>query len=295
MDTGPHRPGQAEAEFLAEYDPARFERPSLTVDMVICTVASAAEENYRKLPAKELQVLLVQRPEHPFQGWWALPGGFVTANEGLDAAAARTLRRETHIDGIYLEQLYTWGEVDRDPRTRVISCSYLSLIDATALPVPVQAGTGAAAVRWFTLGEELVAETRSPPEGLHTQTLRLRLVSDDIALTATLQVVRRTVGRATHTTRSILDSDGVAFDHARIIQYALERLRNKIDWTDVAFNLMPAEFTLTELQQVYEVILQRELLAANFRRKIEHLVVPTNHYKKDAGHRPARLYRRSGR
>ena len=89
---------------------------------------------------------------------------------------------------------------------------------------------------------------------------------------------------------SIEDSGGIAFDHARIIAYGIERLRNKIEYTDIAFSLMPRYFTLTELQQVYEVILDKELLKANFRRKIADRVEETNRYRKAAGHRPSKLY-----
>jgi hypothetical protein len=89
----------------------------------------------------------------------------------------------------------------------------------------------------------------------------------------------------------VIESHGIAFDHAKIIAYGIERLRSKVEYTDIAFNLMPKRFTLTELQQVYEVILDKELLKANFRRKIAAMVTETNEYTRDAGHRPSKLFR----
>jgi len=91
--------------------------------------------------------------------------------------------------------------------------------------------------------------------------------------------------------RELIESNGIAFDHAKIIEYGIERLHNKIEYTDIAFNLMPELFTLTELQQVYEVILDTELLKANFRRKIAGKVIETDQYTRDVGHRPSKLFR----
>lgn len=132
------RNGITEEQFLKTYDAGVYERPSVTVDMLIFTVMEREQDNYRKLSEKSLQLLLIQRGEHPYLGQWALPGGFVGVHESLDEAARRELFTETNIDNIYMEQLYTWGEVQRDPRMRVISCSYMTLVDRTALNV--QAG-----------------------------------------------------------------------------------------------------------------------------------------------------------
>lgn len=110
-------------------------------------------------------------------------------------------------------------------------------------------------------------------------------------LSSTVKIIETIEGRVTRVCREVVESNGIAFDHAKMIEYAIERLRNKIDYTDIAFNLMPELFTLTELQQVYEVVLDRELLAAAFRRKVANMVIETNQFTKDAGHRPSKLYK----
>jgi hypothetical protein len=120
---------------------------------------------------------------------------------------------------------------------------------------------------------------------------KLTLSNDDDELYAIVKTEKTVDGKITSIKREIVESHGIAFDHAKVIQYGIERLRNKIEYTDIAFNLMPSRFTLTELQQVYEIILDTELLKANFRRKIADMVVETNEYTKDAGHRPSKLFR----
>jgi hypothetical protein len=119
----------------------------------------------------------------------------------------------------------------------------------------------------------------------------LVLWNDSEELTATIKVDKTFDGKVVRVNRELTEADGIAFDHAKIIEYAVERLRNKIEYTDIAFNLMPEHFTLTELQQVYEVILGKDLLKANFRRKISDMVVETDEYTKDAGHRPSKLFK----
>ena len=283
--------GQNEAEFFAAYNAGRYERPSVTVDMLIFTVADKAAGNYRKLPEKELRVLLVRRAEHPFIGQWALPGGFVRIRESLDEAARRELREETNVDDAYMEQLYTWGDVDRDPRTRVVSTAYLSLTDASALELRADDDTDDAA--WFAVSRRLAQEQKtSTGEGyVLTRQYELALSSSSQACRAVVRHVRTVTGRNATERWEVVDTGGLAFDHAKMIAYGLERLRNKVEYTDIAFRLMPGRFTLTELQQVYEVILGAELLKANFRRKIAGMVLETDEFTKDAGHRPSKLFR----
>jgi ADP-ribose pyrophosphatase YjhB (NUDIX family) len=286
-----NRQGLTEEEFLAAYDANMYERPSVTVDMLIFTVADEEKENYRKLPGKVLKVLMVKRGDHPCLGQWALPGGFVSVDESVDHAALRELKEETNIDRIYIEQLYTWGDVGRDPRTRIISCSYMSLADSSSLDV--KAGDDADDARWFTVKSSLYQEKKTViGEGLIQQELvNINLLSGDESLSSTVEITRSVGGKAAAEKREIVESGGIAFDHAKIIEYGIERLRRKIEYTDIAFNLMPELFTLTELQQVYEVILGRELLKANFRRKVADMVLETDNLTKDAGHRPSKLYR----
>ncbi len=285
------RNGITEDQFLQNYDASQFERPSATVDTLIFTVMSKEQSNYRKLSDKKLQLLLIKRAEHPFLGQWALPGGFVTMNEALDDAAHRVLKKEAGIEGIYMEQLYTWGEVERDPRTRVISCSYMALADRTQFAV--QAGEDEAEAGWFEVDFETLRteQTREEECQKTTQWVKLTLTRDEAVLHAVIKVTLSANGRLTSIDRQIAEVSGLAFDHAKIIEYAIERLRGKIEYTSIAFQLMPPLFTLSELQQVYEIVLGRELLPAAFRRKMAGMVIETEEYTKDAGHRPSRLFR----
>jgi len=286
-----NKQGLTEEEFLAAYDPGKYDRPSVSVDMLIFTVANEKKENYRKLPEKVLKLLLIKRGDHPYLGQWALPGGFVRIDENLEEAALRELKEETNIDNIYMEQLYTWGDVSRDPRTRVISTSYMSLTDSSTLNI--KASDDADDAKWFTVSCKLQQEQKTMTPGGYTlqKIVKLNLTNEDTVLSAVIRITKTVEEKITRMEREILESDGIAFDHAKIIEYGIERLRNKIEYTDIAFNLMPERFTLTELQKVYEVILDRELLKANFRRKIADMVIETNEYTRDAGHRPSKLYK----
>jgi 8-oxo-dGTP diphosphatase len=211
-----------------DYDPNQYDRPSVTVDVVIFT-----------LQDQDLLVLLVQRKLAPFADYWAIPGGFVQMGESLEAAALRELEEETSVRDVYLEQLYTFGQPDRDPRTRVITVAYFALVPATELS-PLEAGDDAADAQWW----------------------------------------------------SMYKLPSLAFDHAEILDYALTRLRYKLEYSAVGFELLPASFTLSELQSAYEIILGEKLDRGNFRKKLRKsaVVEPTREYRNTGG-RPARLYR----
>lgn len=272
--------GLTEEEFLAVYKPGDYPRPSVATDMVIFTVTDEEEDNYRKLPEKELRVLLIKRGGHPYLGCWALPGGFVRPAETTEEAASRELKEETGVDQVYLEQLYTFSQPGRDPRTWVMSCSYMALIDSSK--VEVAAGDDADEAAWFQFTCRVKAK-----EGTR-QLWEMTLSHGDMVLRAVLSKEEK----ASFTTCEITENDGLAFDHARILAYALERLRGKLQYTDLAFHLMPEYFTLTQLQQVYEVVLDKELPTAAFRRKVSSMVKETERYTENEGHRPSRFYQR---
>jgi hypothetical protein len=161
--------------------------------------------------------------------------------------------------------------------------------------VQLKAGDDAALAAWFKVTYRLLRERKEIIEDgyVKTKEYELKLSSDEEEFTA---VVGRTItskSASTSTAYSIVSNEGLAFDHAKIIACAIERLRGKVNYTDIALNLMPDLFTLTDLQQVYEVILDKELLKAAFRRKVADLVAETDHYTENAGHRPSRLYRRN--
>src|SRR2546428_1497369 len=210
------------------YDASKFDRPSVKVDGVMMD-----------LRQRGLQVLLVKGRSGPYEDIWAIPGGFVNTDESLEAAAKRELQEETGLQDVYLEQLYTFGDPGRDPRTRVITVVYFALLDSARLQV--RAASDAADVGWF----------------------------------------------------SVYNLPELAFDHAKILQYALDRLRGKLDYTNIAFSLLPEQFTLRELQRVYEIILHRKLDKRNFRKKIlaTGILEDTGAKKMEGTHRPARLYR----
>lgn len=283
--------GLTEEEFLEQYNSNKYEKPSVTTDMAIFTVMDSVTENNRLNPEKELKVLLIKRKDHPYMGKWALPGGFVNMDEDLEVAAYRELEEETGITNIYAEQLFTWGEVNRDPRMRVISVSYLSLIDSNS--ISIQAGSDAEEVEWFKVADKLLREVVTTTEtgSIVERFVELKLTSELEILTSIIKTTTTREGAVSRVTHEVIEQDGLAFDHPRIIQYSLMRLRNKIEYTNIAFNLMPPLFTLTSLQKVYEVILDKELLKANFRRKISEIVEETNEEIREGAYRPSKLFR----
>lgn len=295
--------GMTEEEFLAQYQPGDYERPSVAADMVIFTVTEEEEDNYRRLPEKELRVLLIRRGGHPYLGCWALPGGFVRPTETTEQAARRELKEETGLDQVYLEQLYTFSNPGRDPRTWVMSCSYMALTDSSQ--AELQAGDDADKAAWFRMNFRTIEQSSRQKEDctIDSQVTEFYLEWKDtrtggtetgmpVVLRAAVekQTVKR--GRNQEVSYHILENEGLAFDHARILAYALERLQGKLEYTDLALCLMPETFTLTKLQQVYEVIWNKKLLNAAFRRKIAPLVEETESFTENEGHRPSRLYRR---
>lgn len=278
-----------EKEFLQNYNIEDYERPSVTIDVVAFTIGEEEEENYRKNTDKKLKVLLMQRTEQPNIGKWALPGGFVDIKEQLEQATSRVLENKTDLSKAYLEQLYTFGDIDRDPRYRIFSISYLTLIQESN----IKAKDKNKHYEWFDISTKRLDEkTNTLPDGeeiIYTDLLEFSC--EKAKFEAKIKTVQKVQGSLISQSYEIIENENIAFDHAKIIHYALKRLREKIEYTPIAFSLMPKYFTLTQLQQVYEVILGKELLKANFRRKIANMVIETDEYKKDAGHRPSKLYK----
>lgn len=270
-----------EKEFLKTYNASDYERPSVTVDNLIFTVGEVESDNYRKLDEKELQLLLIQRKHEPFQDMWAICGGFVDVNTdmSMEYTASRELEEETSLTDVYLEQLYTFGDKDRDPRTRVISVSYLALVPKHRLSP--KAGDDAKNTQWFSIKSKLLRTIKE--ENYVEKIVELTLKSGDIVLTETIKDKYFIEGNIIKNEIEVENPKFLAFDHAKVIYIALQRLKNKIEYTDVAFHLMPEYFTWAELQQVYEVILDKEFSPANFRRKVKHLVIETNKTTKGNG------------
>ncbi len=203
-----------------------FEKPSVTVDIVIFTIKG-----------KELKVLLVKRKIEPYKDRWAIPGGFVKINESLEEAAKRELEEETGVKDVYLEQLYTFGDPKRDPRGRVITVSYIALVNSEN--IKLNAKTDASDAQWFPL----------------------------------------------------LKMPQVAFDHKSILEYAFKRLRWKFEYTPVAFSLLPKKFTMTQLQNIYQIVFNKKFDKRNFRKKILNLnILKEEEIDRNVSHRPPKLY-----
>lgn len=234
-----------EAAFLAAYDAAEFPHPSVTVDVAPMTTADGA-----------LHVILVRREAHPAKGKWSLAGGFVGMKESLDAAAERVLAAKAGLSGIFLEQLYTFGDVDRDPRTRVITVAYYALVDTSRL------------------------RSAKPERGEAT------LARVDVAWSGEKGGPART-----------FDEEGrempLAFDHADVLGMVVKRLRGKLPYLPIGFQLLPRKFTLRQLQEVHEAVLGRKLNKDSFRRTVlaRGLVAATGESEKEVPYRPAELYR----
>jgi len=262
--------GQTDQEFLKNYNPNDFERPSVTVDDLFLTINEIPSADIRKLNEKNIQVLLLKRTQHPHIGTWALPGVFVDVNETLEESSIRALEEKTVFRNVYLEQLFTFGDINRDKRTRVISVAYMGLVAKNL--VTLKKAAHPEDTKWFTLN--LIEKDNK---------VDMILSSDDgINLAAELKVENDNI--------QVINSDALAFDHAKIIYYGILRLRNKIEYTDIAFSLVPEKFTYIELQQVFELILNKPFTKANFQRKVKSRVVATEEYR-TGGFRPARLFK----
>lgn len=266
---------RSEEEFLKDYDSSIFEKLSMTADILIVSVSSKDSENYRKTDKKSMSILLVKRTDYPYKGKWCLPGGFLDPKvETLEECAKRVLKKETNLSNVYLEQLYTFDEPNRDPRMRVISTAFVALIDKKKLTEKVKNAS------WFDL--TLMEEEN------HVVDIVLDNGEETISFRIQKKLREKTTDRYDFVT---IKNDSLAFDHARVILAGLERIKNKINYTDIVFNMMPEYFTLGELQQVYEVILNKKLLDPAFRRIIANKVVKTEKMKTGAGHRPSYLFK----
>lgn len=265
---------RSEEEFLKAYDPSKFERLSVTADILILSVSSEESDNYRKTDKKRMSVLLVKRRDYPFKDMWCLPGGFVGYNEDLEDAPKRILKSETNLKEIYLEQLYTFGDVNRDPRMRIISTSYMALVDKNKLDTNLSEDASWFDITWME--ENNIVD----------------IIFDNGITNFSVKIKKQLREKTTDRYQFVVTKNNdIAFDHPRVILAGLERLRNKISYTDIVFNMMPEYFTLGELQQVYEVILNKKLLDPAFRRIIEPKVEKTDKMRTGGGHRPSVLFR----
>ncbi|WP_455715143.1 NUDIX hydrolase [Anaerosporobacter sp.] len=220
---------QQDKEFLNNYDSSIYEKPSITVDLLVFTIED-----------EELKIVMIKRKSSPYKGMLSLPGAFVGMEETLDEAASRGIKEKTGLVDIYFEQLYTWGEVKRDPRMRIISVSYMALVSI----------------------EDLYRAAGSSEISNHLYTVDKLLQSEE----------------------------HIAFDHKEMIAYGRERIKNKVEYTQLAFEFLPDKFTLPQLQKINEILLGKELYKANFRKKVKDMVIETEEFISGGAHRPSKLY-----
>lgn len=238
--------GLTEKEFLERYNPGNYPKPSVTVDAMIFRM---------KEDLSCMQVLLIQRKDHPCLDQWALPGGFINMDESAYEAVCRELQEETGLTGMYMEQLYTMNKPDRDPRMRIIDIAYIALLPYEKAS-DVIAGDDAKNAVWFDITfTDDVMELSNREEYIKIKYVLTPELFKNGRITITNPVPHQT------------GTESLAFDHAEIILEGLMRLRSKVLYTDIAFNLVPEEFTMPDLQKVYEVISGKKMYSKNFREK----------------------------
>jgi 8-oxo-dGTP diphosphatase len=205
----------------------QYQHAVIATDIVIFTIID-----------NDLKVLLIKMKKSPFEDSWAMPGGLIEPDESLEKAAYRHLLKKTNVKDVYLEQLYTFGDVDRDPFGRVVSVAYFALISADNLKLKTTKEY--TDVKWF----------------------------------------------------SIKEIPKLAYDHEKILEHSLKRLKSKLEYTNIVQNLLPKQFTLKNMQDIYELILNKKIDKRNFRKKISSLKIIKKTDKKTTGeaHRPADLY-----
>ncbi|MCI7814223.1 MAG: NUDIX domain-containing protein [Lachnospiraceae bacterium] len=286
-----------EQEYLSHYSIADFERPSLATDIAIFSIQEEQDrENFRKLSKMELKILLIQRDVFPYKSCWALPGGFCVPGEDVAETARRELFEETNVNSAYLQLDGVYGEMGRDPRGWIISNAFLALIDGTQQHI--HGGSDAWEARWFNITLEQREVHRQIEEArifIETEN-QMNFWCEETDLSFSTIVREYKVFEKYHESvkYEIVENGQLAFDHAKIILSAFLSLRKKAEADDrILFDLMPEFFTLTQLQTVFEIVLDRKLITPNFRRKILPYVTETDRMVEGEGHRPAKLFQRN--
>lgn len=286
-----------EKEFLSQYNPDLYKKPSVTTDILLFTVDSIDVNNRKKNPKKCLKILLVKRKDFPYKNCWALPGGFNQVNEGLINSAYRELKEETNVsNNVYLEQLYTFGDdINRDPRMRVISTAYMALTPKDNIKETL-AGDDAVDAAWFEVIISNIKYNHKKLEKTYNIELKNDALERTILYTVSIRYYLDSTSKTLKTHQLIMpiyanNKYKLAFDHIDIINMALDRLKNKVEYTPIAFNLLNDEFTLDELQQIYEILLQKKLTKQNFRKKMMPMLIETERISSGRDNRPAKYYK----
>lgn len=273
-----------EQEFLLNYQQNlkdSYEKPSVACDLAIFTMNETKSENVRQKSTFNLEILLGKRDSYPQKDTWGLVGGFMGIEEELDETVARKLEEKTGIRNVYAEQLYTWSEINRDTRMRILSASYLALVEKEKLVV-----NDVEKYKLFNVDIKFSNEV----DNITNVELILTSENNDITLHSILTITRQMFGKTAKEIIKIVKSD-ISLDHSKIILYSYLRLQNKIMYSPLAFNLVGDEFTLNNLQIVYETILQKELNNVTFRKFIRPMVIETGNMKSEGAFRPSKLYK----
>lgn len=288
---------EEERKYLEQYHIEAFQRPSIATDIVVFSIMNDGKtDNYRKPADKALKVLLVKRANYPYINMWSLPGGFCRPDEDVFDTAKRELFEETNIRRSYLALAGIFGEKDRDPRGWIISNTYMALVNADEYEV--RTGTGAWEAKWFKLdidkkhiekeiaGESIAIKNRYE--------LRLTNAQEDLRIGGEIDEYKEFKDYHETVRYDIVENEEVAFDHLKILLHTFLEMRHAAEHDDkLPFDLMGETFSLTQLQNTFEIVLGHKLITPNFRRKIAPMVIETDASIEGEGHRPAKLFKRN--
>lgn len=261
-----------EKEFLKNYDITVYKRPSITVDIAAFAVKSDIAETYRHDAEPSLAVLLVKRPDHPYKGMLSLPGGFLQENEDFNDCAVKNIINKTAVSPTSLMPLGHYSNPNRDPRGWIVSNAFLSILNE--LPADI-----ADNAEWFEIKYHIATN----------RNLHIKLVGQDDTIAIIGEYVNTTFGLPVYKTTC----KNLAFDHDQILIDALARMLTIADDMSILLDFMPEKFTLASIQRVTEVITNKPVAAANFRRKIAPYITETDEFSSGMGHRPAKLFTRN--
>ncbi len=261
-----------EKKYLEEYDISKYEQPSVATDMVVFTVCDVMSVNPKKSVPKKLRMMLIKRGVHPYKDKWALPGGFLKMNETLEECAYRELKEETGLEKIFLKQFRTYSEVERDPRGRIISCAYISLINARE-EIPLSASSDASLADWFDVSIRATEDGFSVDISKNEE----RLISFETEVK--------------NDTATIKSQDGeLAFDHAQIIADAIYFIRSGFNTSEFIFSLLPEKFTIPNMQAVYSLVMGAEPNKDVVLRLYNKKITKTMQTEQHGQHKRAVLY-----
>ena len=241
-------------------------------DLLIFGIDSRETNNLRSLPKKYFSILLVKRTKEPFVNQWCLPGGYVKSEETSKEASVRILTKETSLSDVYMQQIGVYDSLSRDPRGKTITSAYMALIDRTLLKQKIDENAD-----WFDV---FIEE--------NDNVIKVKLLNEENIIE--YEVKRIVVDKKTNEyDYKLVGKSELSFDHSEIIIDGIMNLRRKVEETDIVFNLMPEEFTIGQLKQVYELLLGKKLINSAFRRVIASKVIETGKIVKTGGHRPSLL------